>query len=137
MERFTRVLTILAVAGLIVSTYLTFKTYDPSSVACSVGGGCETVLSSKYAYFFGVPVSIYGIFWYFLQLVLIYYVLIKHNGEQHWLRAWAVGGLGFSLYLLAVEVFYIHAYCTWCLVSLGIVTATVVLVFWPKPKEYK
>lgn len=137
MERFIKVLIILAAAGVLVSVYLTFKTYDPSSVACSVGGGCETVLSSKYAKLLGIPVSIFGILWYLVQLALIYFSLISPRFPSVWLRHWALAGLAFSLYLLAMEMFYIHAYCTWCLVSLAIVLVTAVLVFWPQPKKHE
>ncbi|MEX0594646.1 MAG: vitamin K epoxide reductase family protein [Patescibacteria group bacterium] len=135
MNRFIRPLIILATAGLLVSIYLTFKTYDPASVACSIGGGCETVLSSSYAKIFGIPVSIFGIVWYIGGLILIYLALIKGTVSQGWIKYWAVAGLAFSLYLLAMEIFYIHAYCTWCMVSLGIVTASLILVFWPQPTK--
>jgi uncharacterized membrane protein len=134
MNWLARSLTILAAAGLLVSIYLTFKTYDPSSVACSIGGGCETVLSSDYAKILGIPVSVFGILWYVIQLGLIYFLLVKKSSSPSLLRIWAALGLVFSLYLLYLEAFVIHAYCTWCLVSLAIVIATVVLLFWPKPK---
>ncbi len=134
MNNSGRILTILAALGLAVSIYLTFKTYDPSSVACSIGGGCETVLSSKYAYFFGIPVSIYGIAWYIIQLGLLYMIVFRKRFGIKELRIWAMLGLAFSLYLLAAEVFFIHAYCTWCLVSLTIVTITIILLFLPNLK---
>lgn len=132
MNWLTKTLTILAVAGLLVSIYLTFKTYDPSSVACSIGGGCETVLSSDYAKILGVPVSVYGILWYVAQLALIYFVLIKQKLQFAVLPIWVALGLAFSLYLLYLEAFVIHAYCTWCLVSLAIVLVTTILLIWPK-----
>jgi len=129
-------LTILAVLGLLVSIYLTFKTYDPSSVTCSIGGGCEVVLSSPYAKIFHIPVSVMGIAWYVVQLGLIYTIFImKRAATNKWLLPiWAVVGFGFSLYLLYLEAFVINAYCTWCLVSLAIVTATTLLVFWAQVK---
>lgn len=134
MTNVQRALLVLAAAGLAVSIYLTFKTYDPASVACSIGGGCETVLSSKYAYLFGVPVSVYGILWYLAQLVLLYLIIFRDRFGIKELRIWAVLGLIFSLYLLAAEMFFIHAYCTWCLVSLAIVVAVTILVFLPNRK---
>ena len=134
MNNTGRILTILAALGLAVSVYLTFKTYDPSSVACSIGGGCETVLSSKYAYFFGIPVSVYGITWYVIQLGLLYFVVFRKRFGLKELRIWALLGLAFSLYLLTAEIFFIHAYCTWCLVSLAIVLTTIILLFLPNSK---
>ncbi|MEX1051772.1 MAG: vitamin K epoxide reductase family protein [Patescibacteria group bacterium] len=134
MNNTGRILTILAALGLAVSIYLTFKTYDPSSVACSIGGGCETVLTSRYAYFLGIPVSIFGIMWYVAQLGILYSIVFRGRLGLKELRIWAVLGLAFSLYLLAAEIFLIHAYCTWCLVSLGIVLATTILLFLPNLK---
>ncbi len=134
MNSIGRILTTLAALGLAVSIYLTFKTYDPSSVACSIGGGCETVLSSKYAYFIGIPVSVYGIAWYLVQIGLLYLIVFRQRFGLKELRVWALLGLAFSLYLLAAEIFLIHAYCTWCLVSLAIVVITTILLFLPNLK---
>jgi len=137
MNWLIRLLTILAGAGLLVSVYLTVITYDPSSVACSIGGGCETILSSPYAKIFGIPVSAYGILWYIFQLAVIYLVLIKKDQHPVVLKWWIGLGLAISLYLLYLEAIVIHAYCTWCLVSLAIVIITTVLVFWRQTKGEK
>ena len=131
MSKIERVLVVLSVAGILVSVYLTFKTYDPSSVACSIGGGCETVLSSDYAKLLGIPVSIFGIFWYVAMLGLLYFSTIKKAALRVQIEVWVVLGLLFSLPLLYLEAFVIHAYCTWCLVSLGIVSLMNILIFLP------
>lgn len=134
----TRWLAVLAVAGIIVSAYLTIQSHDPASVICSIGGACEVVLSSKYAFIFGVPVSAFGLAWY-LALLAIIWALSAGVGSLSRLKitvkAWAILGLIFSLYLLSVEMFILHAYCTWCLVSLGLVLLINALVF-IKTKEH-
>ena len=112
---------VLAAAGLLVSIYLVAKTADPSSVVCSIGGGCETVLSSQYSKIFGLPVAWLGIAWYVVTLILIWLVYFKRSWAQMYFWLWATVGLLFSLYLLYLEKFQIHAYCTWCLSSLAIV----------------
>lgn len=116
-----RILLVLAAAGVAVSSYLYLKSADPGSVVCSIGGGCEVVLSSKYAKFYGFPVAGMGILWYVVTLGLIYLVFFRRVWSELPLRIWAVIGLAVSLYLLALEMFVIHYYCTWCLVSLGLV----------------
>jgi len=122
-----KLLLILTLAGLVVSFYLILKTNDPASVACSIGGGCETVLSSQYAHIGGISVAWLGLLWYFAHLFLLWQVLIERKMGLLLLRFWASLGLVFSLYLLSLEIFKIHAFCTWCLVSLGLVSLIFVL----------
>lgn len=124
-----KLLLVFVVAGIIVSSYLYLKTYDPSSVACSVGGGCETVLSSHYAKIFNFPVAGLGILWYLGALILTWLVYFRRIWSELPLKIWAGGGLAFSLYLLYLEKYVIRAYCTWCLVSLGLVVLIVTVIF--------
>lgn len=118
-----RLLFSLSVVGFLVSLYLVAKTADPSSVACSIGGGCETVLSSQYARLFGVSVATYGALWYLGIALIIYLSYFRSSLNRNILRLGLAAGLLFSLYLLGLEIFVIRAYCTWCLVSLGVVVA--------------
>ena len=67
-----RILVVLIVAGMLISGYLLWKSADPASVACSIGGGCETVLSSSYSKLFGFPVAAFGLFWYLAGLALVW-----------------------------------------------------------------
>ncbi|MDP3992712.1 MAG: vitamin K epoxide reductase family protein [bacterium] len=129
-----RLLIILVMAGILVSGYLLLKTSDPSSVVCSIGGGCETVLSSPYAKLYGLPVAGLGVFWYLAALVLVWLVYFKRIWAELPLRVWAIGGLAFSLYLFYLAKYQIGAYCTWCLVSLGLVVLINGLIFIKKKK---
>ncbi len=119
----TKVLIVLGLIGAVISSYLIFKTADPSSVVCSIGGGCETVLSSKYAKLGGFPVAALGLIWYVIYLGLVWFVVHRQLRPQSWIHTWLVAGIAFSLYLLVIETFIIHAYCTWCLGSLATIVA--------------
>lgn len=116
-----RVLLVLATVGLVISGYLVLKTEDPSSVICSLGGGCETVLSSRYARIGPVSVAWLGVGWYLISLAIIWLTDFSRRLKPTFLTVWATGGLVFSLYLLYLEAFVIKDYCTWCLGSLIIV----------------
>lgn len=124
-----RVLFLLVAAGLIISSYLYWKTFDPSSVVCSIGGGCETVLSSSYAKIAGFPIAGLGVIWYASALILVWLVYFQRIWAELPFRLWALAGLAFSLYLLYLEKYQIHAYCTWCLSSLALVVLITVLSF--------
>ena len=77
MKRQAKILFVLAVLGLIVSSYLWNKSSEPENVICSIGGGCDIVLSSRFAYLFGIPVEAFGFFWYLVALLLIWKTFFK------------------------------------------------------------
>lgn len=131
----TRALILLAAAGLVVSSYLVLKNSNPESVACSVAHGCETVLSSKYAYIGPVPVSVMGLVWYLVLLGLVFAVSWRRLWPSSYLKLWTALGLAFSLYLLSLEIFVIHAYCLWCLSSLVIVSLLFGLIWGTKDRS--
>lgn len=124
-----RIIFVLATAGLLVSGYLVVKTNNPSSVICSLGGGCETVLSSSYAKLLGISVAWYGVAWYVATLAIIYFSLFAKKLDLKYLKITVLAGLAFSLYLLGLEIFVIHAYCTWCLASLAVVVIMTAVTF--------
>ncbi|MEK7548371.1 MAG: vitamin K epoxide reductase family protein [Patescibacteria group bacterium] len=124
-----KILLVLAAAGLVISGYLVLKTEDPSSVVCSIGGGCETVLSSQWARIGPLSVAWLGVAWYVALLVVIWLTDFSRRATPLVLIGWAASGLLFSLYLLYLEAFKIKAYCTWCLASLVIVGLIFVISF--------
>ena len=118
---------VLVSAGLADSLYLTWYHYDPAVRACLASGGCETVNGSRFATLGGVPVAVIGVAGY---LVIAAALAARRWGPVTARRAagyatfaLAAAGTAFSLYLTAIEAFVLHAYCGWCLVSAGLVTA--------------
>jgi len=119
-------MTILALAGLADSFYLTWYHYDPAARACFASGGCETVNGSRFATLGGVPVAAIGVAGY---LLLVAALAVRRSGPPVSQRAsrfatygLAAAGAAFSLYLTGVEVFILHAYCLWCLISAAVIT---------------
>ncbi len=117
---------VLALAGFADSLYLTWYHYDPAVRVCIASSGCETVNASRYASLADVPVAVIGIAGY----VLIIVALAGKRWGSPAVRAsagyaaygLAAVGTAFSLYLTAVEVLVLRAYCTWCLFSAAMVT---------------
>ena len=61
----------LALIGVFVSTYLTlYKFGYIGSLQCAVGS-CETVNTSRWATFFGLPVAAWGLGFYVSALALV------------------------------------------------------------------
>jgi uncharacterized membrane protein len=120
-------MTALTLAGFADSLYLTWYHYDPAVRACFASGSCETVNASRYATLGGVPVAIIGAVGYFLIAASLAVLRWGPPGARRTARyatyTLAAAGTAFSLYLTAIEAFVLHAYCTWCLVSAGLITA--------------
>ena len=114
----------VAASGVALAAYLTWAHYADASVACVVGGGCETVQESSYAEIAGVPVALLGLLGYAAVVALIAWDVPTARLTA---AALAFVGLVFSGYLLIVQVFVIDALCTWCVVN-DIVVAPVLAV---------
>ncbi len=121
----------LALAGIFLALYLLFyKLGLLGSLTCSVGS-CETVNTSKWATFLGLPVAGWGVGWYVTTFVVALAGTTERFAESRnvslALLALTASGLLFSAYLTWLELFVIHAICQWCVVSAIIVLVMFVL----------
>ena len=122
---------VLAMIGMFIALYLTFyKIGLIGSLTCSVGS-CETVNTSRWARFLGLPVAGWGVFFY-LDVLVIALIGIQPMVARHpvisWLLViWTGIGVLFSAWLTYLELFRIHAICIWCVTSAVIVTVLFVL----------
>lgn len=110
----------LCVLGLLVAGYLTYVHYEGLEPFCLAGGGCETVQSSRYADFLGVPVSVLGLLGY---VSIAFFLLLRGEIARMITALLALSGAGFSAYLTYLEIFEIKAICQWCVVSAVLMTA--------------
>jgi uncharacterized membrane protein len=104
-----------------VATYLTLAHYTKAvSIVCPVSLhgaiNCEKVTTSPQSMVFGIPVAVLGLGYFLTMIVLNLPVMWRsYSKELAVLRmALAVSGIGFVLYLLAMELFVIKAICLWC-----------------------
>lgn len=117
---------ILSLVGLIISAYLSlYKLGYLGFIQCTTGG-CETVQSSAYAFFFGIPVALWGVGAYLALLLLALIGLQPRWMLERWVALALFGaasvGMLFTAYLTYLEAYVIHAWCQWCLVSAALVT---------------
>ena len=120
------IVAVLALAGIFVALYLLlYKLGIIGELTCSVGS-CETVNSSKYARFLGLPVAGWGVAWYVGTFALALVSTDSRFADSSVISLVLLGnatiGWFFSLYLTWLELFRIHAICQWCVVSAIIVT---------------
>lgn len=125
------VILILALVGGAISGYLAYVHYRGVSALCLPGMECDEVLSSAYAQFAGVPLSLLGLGMYVVLAVLGFLLWWGSGERRQWfaLAAYAVAlsATLFSLYLYYLEIFEIEAFCTWCVASSLVVFALMVL----------
>jgi uncharacterized membrane protein len=115
----------LALVGVFVSTYLTlYKLGYIGTLQCAIGS-CETVNTSRWATFLGLPVAAWGLGFYVAALALAFLgVQERYADSRRMAVALAVltgWGALFSGWLTYLELFVIHAICIWCVTSACIV----------------
>lgn len=121
----------LALAGIFLALYLLlYKLGMIGALTCSVGS-CETVNTSKWATFLGIPVAGWGVAWYLatfaLALVSIHARFADSSAISLVMVIMTASGLIFSAYLTYLELFVIYAICQWCVVSAILVLVMFVL----------
>lgn len=120
---FTATFIVLAFAGLINASYLTYKHYQKKPLVCPINHDCNAVVESKWGKMFGVRNEILGLLFYAAMLIsgivnaltplaipkLALYLLIG-----------ASVGLVFSIFLTLLQKFVIKDFCFYCLISAGV-----------------
>ena len=127
----------LALAGIFISIYLTlYKLGVIGELSCSIGS-CETVNSSRWSVFLGLPVSAWGLFFYLDVFVLALVGTIPRLENERLLSivlaAQAAIGVLFSAWLTYLELAVIHAICIWCVTS----AIVVLLIFFVSVADLK
>ena len=105
----------LALAGLLISIYLTLTKLSGTLPVCGPLGGCETVDASQWSEILGIPTAAFGILYSAVAGVLG--LAWWRNGDRRaLLAAYAMGlaGLLVEAFLVYLQLFVIHAVCVWC-----------------------
>lgn len=126
--RARQAIALLALVGLFVALYLWLHALGyGGAIKCGASGGCETVQTSQWAVFLGLPVAFYGVVGY-LGVLLVSVVALRPAAlpQRQWnvlLAAMASVGVVFTIYLTYLELVVIHAICRWCVGSAVIITS--------------
>ena len=121
----------LALAGIFISLYLTlYKLGVIGELSCTIGS-CETVNTSKWSRFLGLPVAAWGLLFYLdVFAVALIGTLPRFEDERVIsivLVAETAVGVLFSAWLTYLELGVIHAICIWCVTS-AVIVAVIFLV---------
>ena len=116
----------LALAGIFISLYLTlYKLGVIGELSCTIGS-CETVNTSKWSRFLGLPVAAWGLLFYLDVFVVALIGTLPRFEDERVISIVLVAetavGVLFSAWLTYLELAVIHAICIWCVTSAVLVT---------------
>jgi uncharacterized membrane protein len=118
---------IFTLIGIIDTSYLTWHHLKHELVPCSIVSGCETVLTSAYAEYYGIPLAAFGLAAYLAALILALSAYFWNR------KLWVLFGIQvslmaiFTVWLLYLQAYVIHAFCQFCLLS-ACVTLTLFII---------
>lgn len=111
---------ILSFAGLADATYLTQSEITGTPLICNVQNlsGCNIVANSSYSHIFGIPLAEFGMLFYGLMFVLAALELVLFDQLlRRAIQVIALIGILSSLYFTATQIFFIGAFCVYCIAS--------------------
>lgn len=95
---------------------------------------CGAVLSSKYSTFYGVPLEVFALFYFAVNIGLVY--VIGFGPERAYriclniLFGWRFIGIIIVPYLVFIEFFVLHAICLYCsIMHIAIVTDFIIISY--------
>ncbi len=124
----------IAIFGALITAYLTITKLMGAEAVClasaaPTAASCTDVLNSKYAYLFGLPLSIFGLLAYLSMATFSLSPLFVNGEEQKDFRSdlekwtWLLLFIGatamvvFSGYLMSLLIFEFKAFCLYCITS--------------------
>jgi uncharacterized membrane protein len=128
---------LLTLIGLADATYLTASHFAGETVTCVGTAGCSDVLGSAYAKVGPVPLAAFGVLAYFAAFSAAVLAAFGHRRARTVLMVCVGAMFVTTLWLLYVQAFILHAFCSYCLLSaaLTFALAGVVIVTPPQAAE--
>ena len=124
----------IAAIGISETAYLIQKRISAEQPVCPIGGGCETVLNSKYnRLFLGIHNEVFG-FLFYTAFAVISALLVIDVGQIKLLITAALallaGATLASAFFTYLQWRVIRAWCFWCVMSAITVGLMDIVMFW-------
>ena len=110
-----------ALVGLAEATWLTVMALTGETAVCGNSGGCFEVLGSKYAKIGKFPTASLGTLAYFSAFSCATFAAFGYVKARKFFAAVVGAMFLFTLWLLFVQAFLLHAFCQYCLFSAALV----------------
>jgi uncharacterized membrane protein len=120
----------LSIIALLISIYLFYTDINQKELVCLINSGCDFVLRSEYSRIFGVPLSLIGILYFSIILILV-----SLQKLALFLKIILFLGFLFALYLIYLQTFVIKSFCQYCLIVDLVAILIFILSFYLKNKN--
>lgn len=112
-----RIIFLLSILGLVMAIYVLQGFIRKSPIVC-INTGCEAIRKNPLSYPLGIPIPAFGLTGYLLLSIIAFFRTTSSNPILlKSILAISIGGVIFVSWFTTVEIFIIHAICTWCAFS--------------------
>ena len=111
----------MTLIGIAEATYLTVMALTGETAICGGSGSCFEVLGSKFAKIGGVPIASFGAVAYFTAFSCATFAAFGNARAQTFFSIVVGAMFAFTLWLLFVQAFLLHAFCQYCLFSAAMI----------------
>lgn len=132
-----RLLLVLATA---LASYLAWGSISEGSLAgCGPSSGCDKVLSSRWAYWLGIPVSVPAVLTYLGLLIGSFMIYGRTTAQrrQAWMMVIVLSIMitGVVFWFAGLQMFLLKSYCRFCLAAHGSALVAVALLLRNSPVQ--
>lgn len=122
----------LTLIGIADAVYVAHGNYTGAPLWCPILDGCNTVINSPYSRVFGVPMSYFGFIYYVFMFGLSARLAFDPFSNSLRFRAilYAALGAASSMYFMYLQLGFIHAVCSYCLISAVTSLLLLFMAFW-------
>jgi uncharacterized membrane protein len=135
-------LTVFSIIGIIIFIYLEYTVLISKSLPyfCSINNtliDCEKVLNSPYSKLFGIPLGIYAIAYFIIDLFLVL-LLYKKRLKIIYNLLYRLIGIIFVIFSLYTMFFLINSICVYCLIADGILIINLgIILYYYRKKVFE
>lgn len=131
---------LLTFIGMVDALFLSIKR-NAGPIPCHITHGCTDVLTSKYSEIAGIPLSWFGLTFYFTVFSLVIIKLFEDSNnpvkQLSGLIFYLAGAaLIVSAFLVGIQAFILKAFCEYCLLSAGLALTIFLLAPHPGPRKH-
>lgn len=108
-------------SSMVMIVYYTLKQslpFCPLQKTPGIVVSCEAVLDSSYSQVFGIPLELFAVAYFIINLLLVYFIAFGSDRlfrtSLRVLFGWRFLGIAIVPYLVYVELFLIRAICIYC-----------------------
>ena len=126
------VIATLAMVGMAEAFYVARSSYTGQTMWCIFFDGCNAVTQSPYARLFGVPMSYFGVIYYLCSFGLAVLLAVDpfSRGLRYGVLAFTGIGVAYSAFSMVLQVRFIRAICSYCVISAVITVLLLAVALW-------